>query len=152
MNQEIPQPQKKGLSKGCTIALIIGGILIVILAAVIILVMTKGEMWAYKMAANTEKSLLMTNPVNGIDTSAVNTLTDAFVDKINTDKPESEQMMPFALFVRENATDMKIDSTEAVAFVDAMMKCFPELADLYNPAVTLDSTMMPDTGMTVDEE
>jgi hypothetical protein len=146
MNQQIPQPEKKGLSKGCTVALIVGGILVVIVAAAIILVVLKGEKWAYKMAANSERTWLMTTPVDGIDTTAVNRVADAFIAKVDAGQFESEQMLPFGEFVREQATDSKIDSAEAVDFVNAMIECFPELADLYNPMLDTAPIEMPDEG------
>ncbi len=149
MNQQIPQPEpKKGLTKGCTIALIVGGVVVVILAGIIILIMMKGEKWAYKMAANTERTMLMAKPIDGIDTVAVNKVTDEFLKKLEVGEVDSEKMMPFGSFVRQYATDTKIDSAEAVAYVNAMIECFPELAELYQPVVTIDTTAVIDTTIT----
>jgi len=149
MNQQIPQPEpKKGLSKGCTIALIVGGVVVVVLAGIIILIMTKGERWAYKMAANTEKALIMAKPIDGIDTVAVNKVADAFLKNLEAGEVVSEKMTPFGSFVTQYATDTKVDSAEAVAYVQAMIECYPELAELYQPVETIDTSAAIDTTVT----
>ena len=149
MNQQIPQVEpKKGLTKGCTIALIVGGVVIVVLAGIIILIMTKGERWAYKMAANTERTLIMAKPIDGIDTIAVNKVADQFLKNLEIGEVDSEKMIPFGSFVTQFATDTKVDSAEAVAYVHAMIECYPELAELYQPAPTIDTSAITDTTVT----
>jgi hypothetical protein len=149
MNQQIPQIEpKKGLSKGCTIALIIGGIVLVVLAGTIILIMTKGEKWAYKMAANTERTLIMAKPIDGIDTVAVNRVADQFLKNLEVGEVDSERMIPFGSFVTQFATDTKVDSAEAVAYVQAMIDCYPELSELYQPLQVIDTSAVIDTTVT----
>lgn len=149
MNQQIPQVEpKKGLTKGCTIALIVGGVVLVVLAGIIILIMTKGEKWAYKMAASTERSYIMANPINGIDTVAVNKVADEFLKNLEVGEIESEKMIPFGSFVTQFATDTKVDSAEVAAFVQAMIECYPELAALYQPKQIIDTSAVTDTTVT----
>ena len=68
------QIQNKGLSKGCTIALIVGGVIFVLIVALIILVIAKPDKfasWAYSKAAISEKRLIAEADLPGIDTIMV---------------------------------------------------------------------------------
>ncbi|MGH8015559.1 MAG: hypothetical protein ACREBV_05165 [Candidatus Zixiibacteriota bacterium] len=155
MEQQLPQPEKKGLSKGCVIALIVGGVIFVIIAFIVIMIFVKGKdvaKWAFVQAIETEKALIMQGQIPGIDTTAVNMTADGF--KANIESPEFafEQVISFQGFVQQYVTDSKVDSTEAEAFVKAMIECYPELADLYNPAIPMDTELMPDTGATDGQE
>lgn len=153
MNQEIPQgipqgtpqPEKKGLSKGCTVALIIGGVAVVLIAAIIIVLVIKGKdvaKWAYVQAVENEKTLIMQNQIPGIDTMAVNSVADGFKQKLESPDFEFDQVMSFQGFVQQYATDNKIDSLEAVSFVESMIDCYPELESMYMPAIMDDTSSM----------
>lgn len=143
MNQTIPQPEKKGLSKGCTVALIVGGIMLVLIAALVITLFVKGKdvaKWAFLQAVETEKTLIMSSNLTGIDTLAVNKVADGFKSKIESPDFELEQVLSFQGFVQEYVTDSKVDSTEAVKFVEAMLYCYPELDSLYRPDIDGDTS------------
>jgi hypothetical protein len=148
MNQQIPQPEKKGLSKGCTIALIVGGIILVAVVALIITLFVKGKdvaKWAYVQAVESEKALIMNSNLSGIDTVAVNKVADGFKAKVESADFEFDQVLSFQSFVQQYVTDAKVDSTEAAQFVNAMIECYPDLSDLYSPEIPMGTENPPDT-------
>jgi hypothetical protein len=152
MNQQILQPEsKKGLTKGCTVALIIGGAVIVLIAVVVILIVAnrdKVARWAFVSAVNTERALIMANSIDGIDTVVINKVADEFIKNLEVGEVDPEKMTPFGDFVAQYVKDMKVDSAEAVAYVQAMIECYPELAGLYQPMQTIDTSAVIDTTVT----
>jgi len=142
MPPQMPQPEKKGLSKGCTVALIIGGVVVVLIAIVIIVLVVKGKdvaKWAFVQAIENEKVLIMQSQIPGIDTVAVNSVADGFKQKLESPDFEFQEVTSFQGFVQQYATDNKVDSLEATSFVEAMVECYPELDDLYVPDITVDT-------------
>ena len=132
MNEQI---QKKGLSKGCTIALIVGGVILVLIVALIILVIVKKDdfaTWAYSKAVINEKRLIAESDLPGIDTVEVNRIADEFLASVDTARYTQVELMPFVEFVQHGGMDEKVDSAEAVAFVNAMIESFPDLDQFRN--------------------
>ena len=132
MNEQI---QKKGLSKGCTIALIVGGIILVLIAALIILFLAKGDdvaAWIHSKAVINEIRLIAEADLPGIDTVEVNRVAGEFLVNIDTARYSQGELMPFLVFVRQEGIDEKVDSAEAVAFVNAMVESFPDLDQFRN--------------------
>ncbi len=132
MNEQI---QKKGLSKGCTIALIVGGIILVLIAALIILFLAKGDdvaAWIHSKAVINEIRLIAEADLPGIDTVEVNRVAGEFLANIDTARYSQGELMPFLVFVRQEGIDEKVDSAEAVAFVNAMVESFPDLDQFRN--------------------
>jgi len=147
MNQQMPQPEKKGLSKGCTVALIIGGVVAVLIIAVVIMIMVKGKdvaKWAFVQAIDNEKNVIMQSQIPGIDTAAVNSVADGFKERIESPDFQFDQVMSFQGFVQQYATDARADSSEAAQFVEAMIECYPGLADRYQPNITTDTSAITD--------
>ena len=148
MNQQMPQPEKKGLSKGCTVALIIGGVVVVLILVFVILIFVKGKdvaKWAFVQAIDNEKNLIMQNQIPGIDTAAVNSVAGRFKQKLESPDFQFDQVMSFQAFVQKYVTDVKVDSAEAAQFVEAMIECYPDLAGLYQPNVTGDTSLVTDS-------
>ncbi len=148
MNQQMPPTEKKGLSKGCTVALIIGGVVVVLIIAVVIMVMVKGKdvaKWAFVQAVDNEKNVIMMNQIPGIDTAAVNSVADGFKEKIQSPDFQFDQIMSFQGFVQEYATDTRADSSEAARFVEMMIECYPDLGDRYQPNISLDTSAITDS-------
>lgn len=147
MNQQIPQPEKKGLSKGCTVALIIGGVVVVLIAIFVVMIIVKGKdvaKWAFVQAIDNEKTIIMQSQLPGIDTVALNKVADGFKQRIESPEFQFEQLVSFQGFVQRYVTDTKVDSTEAEQFVQAMIDCYPDLADLYQPSVSVDTLTIID--------
>ncbi len=142
------QIQEKGLSKGCTIALIVGGVIFVLVVALIILVIVKKDefaSWAYSKAVISEKRLITEADLPGIDTVEVNRIADEFLAKVDTARYTQVELMPFVKFVQDGGMDEKVDSAEVAAFLNAMVESFPDLEQYKNSDGTDDMTEQTDS-------
>ena len=145
MNGEVP---KKRMSKGCLIALIVAGV-------VLLLVIIAGILWCLKgdeMIKNSTatqvtgfKTELNDNPVAGVDTVRVNAIADAFIEKMNKSEVDYARYGRFVQALQALQSDEEIDSAEAERFVQAMIEYFPELEQLVPAVEVEDSTYLEDT-------
>ena len=148
------QIQKEGLSKGCTIALIVGGVIFVLVVALIILVIVKKDdfaSWAYSKAVINEKRLITEADIPGIDTVEVNRIADEFLAKVDTARYTQVELMPFVKFVQDGGMDEKVDSAEVVDFVKAMVESFPSLSQYKYSEGTDDMTEQADSSSASDQ-
>jgi len=144
MTNEVP---KKRMSKGCLIALIVVGVLaVIVIIAGITCYLKKDELVKYGTAAlvNSIKTELNNNPVAGVDTVRVNAITDAFIKKMNESELDYAMYGSFAQQIQALPSDKKIDSAEAVLFMQAMLDFFPELKELVPAVEVEDTTTMQD--------
>ncbi len=152
MNQEMRPagpPEKKGMSKGCLVGLIVGIVLIV-------LVVGGGLICWYKKDAimkvgvvtmvNGIRTELQKNPIEGVDTVYVNKIADAFLAKLENDEVSMEKMGALAQSIQMIMQDNAIDADEADDFVRLMVEYYPELGDIAPP----DETMMEENMETGD--
>ena len=138
--------QKKGMSKGCLIGLIVAGVLLVmIIVAALVL-------WIYwedftKFAGTTSvtgvKTMVAVNPPPGLDTVSFNAVCDGFTEKFAQEEFDTEKSGAFFTTVQSIASDRKVDSVEAQLFLEALFDYYPELQDLMPPE-------LPDTAMVTD--
>ena len=127
------QPEKKGMSKGCMVGLIVG-------IALIVIVVAGGLVcWQYKdsivkIGAVTMvegiRAELNTKPVDGVDSVYVNEVTDAFLAKLDTDSVQIEQIGQFAQTLQFILADEMVDSDEANQFIERMIDFYPELKEM----------------------
>ncbi len=145
MTEEV---QKKRMSKGCLIALIVVGVLLLlVIIAGITCYLKKDELVKYGTTTMVTgiKTKLNDNPVAGIDTVRVNAVADAFIEKFNEAEIDYTRYGALSGELQEFVADDEIDSMDAERFVQAMIEYFPELEELV-PAVEIeDSTYMEDT-------
>ncbi|MFQ6007500.1 MAG: hypothetical protein ACE5K8_00965 [Candidatus Zixiibacteriota bacterium] len=143
--------QKKGLSKGCLIVLIVVGALVLLLVVVGIVRYVKKDDFARYGAAtlvNTVKSELQENPVEGVDTVQVNAVADAFLEKLNQAELDYNKYGRFMQSIQSIPSDEKVDSAEAEAFIQAMIEYFPELEQMLPVEEIEDTTTAEDSVLT----
>jgi len=127
------QEPKKGMSKGCMVALIVVGVLVLmVIIAGSICYMKKDELMkaGIRMMVNPIQHELMDNPVEGVDTVVVNCVADAFLAKLETSEIEMERYGHFVQMVQGLMEDKVIDADEADQFVQGMIDYYPELEEL----------------------
>jgi hypothetical protein len=139
---------RKGMSKGCMVALIIVGALVVV--AIILMVtcyIYKDDL--AKMGANTLvsglKVELAKHEYPDIDTVQFNTLADAFVERLDEEKPLDFQT--YSVFMGTLQTvmgDNKFGADEVAVVQEAFVLYYPELEELLpevnkEPEVEFDS-------------
>ncbi len=142
------QIQEKGLSKGCTIALIVGGVIFVLVVALVILFIARQNevaAWIHSKAAINEMRLITEADLPGIDTTLLNRITGEFLAKVDTARYSQGELFPFIGFVQQSGLDEKVDSAEAVAFLNAMVESFPDLDQYKNSEGTDNMTEETDS-------
>ncbi|HWR82014.1 MAG TPA: hypothetical protein VN285_01795 [Candidatus Deferrimicrobium sp.] len=139
---------KKGLSKGCLIALVVVGVLLLlIIIAGITCYVKKDELVRYGTATlvNSIKSELHRNPVQGVDTVRVNAVADEFLKKLNSSEMDLTRYGKLAQELQAVFSDQKIDSAEAEKFVQAMVAYYPELDTLVSQVPARDTIPVEDS-------
>lgn len=140
--------QKKGMSKGCLIAIIVvAAVLLVVIIAGVTCYLKKDELARYGAVTMVNQIAVKLNnePVEGIDTVTVNAVTAGFVQRINESELDYDKYGEFFKTIQAMHSDDKIDSTEAVLFMQAMIDYYPELEDLIPETEEEDSTYLEDT-------
>lgn len=140
---------KKGISKGCLIALIVALAVVVLLIAIVLLIYVYRQDLAKVGAGATVtevKKVLAQNPPEGIDTVRFNALADAFAEKIKQDTTaEFESLGLFVQQMTKSVGDKKLDKHEVEAAAAAMIATYPDLKEYWNPAPQDTSIVTPDS-------
>jgi len=146
--------QKKGMSKGCLVAIIVAASLVVLL---LILFAT---CWYYKddlmkmggvTAVNTLKTNVAENPPAGTDTVYFNAVADAFTARMKDD-PEVDMVkyQEFFQTVQYAAGRKDVDAALVDRAIQAMIGYYPELREI-QPTVSAPETE-PDTLLPQQED
>jgi len=147
------QVQKKGMSKGCLVALIIVG------ALLLIVVIGALSCWFYRVELarmgavtmmNQVKQMVAENPPENIDTAQFNSLVDGFVGKLEEDEVADKdttlmQMAEFMQVMQRIVEDKAIDESEIDQLRNTMVSFYPELADKYRRVEPSDSSVVTDS-------
>lgn len=128
--------QKKGMSKGCLVGLIVAGILLVmVIVAAVVLWMNKDDV--VKFGATAAVSMIQKQvtetPPDGIDVAAFAAVCNAFNERIKAEPLDVDKLTPLINQIQTIPTDSKVDSAEAVMFLEAIFDYYPELEELYQP-------------------
>jgi hypothetical protein len=124
--------KKQGMSKGCLIGLIVVGVLLILIIAISITCYLKREDLAKFGAAtvvNGLKEMVAKEPPQGIDTTKFDAVSDGFLKKLKESKLDGEKYKNFMTEIQSIASDKKVDSAEAVQFMNAIYDYFPELKE-----------------------
>ncbi|HOD66689.1 MAG TPA: hypothetical protein PLR32_06305 [candidate division Zixibacteria bacterium] len=130
MNQESPQ-QKKGMSTGCLVALIIVGVLVIlVVVAGIVCYMKRADLVQYGAVTMTEeiKQMVADKPQPGVDTVQVNAAADAFLAEARAQRePDAEGLALFIQSIQHIRNDGALDSLEAYQFIEAISRAYPNV-------------------------
>lgn len=159
MEQQMPQgpagyeqpAPKKGMSKGCLVALIIVGVLIVmVVVAGLVCYMKRDDLMKFGAVSLVEevKKNMEAEPQPGVDTVKVNAVADEVIAHLNSEEPlDLEALGMFVQNIQHIRTDGKVDSLEAAQFVSAAVNYYPAAAEA-TPAGSIGD--MPDTTTAID--
>ncbi|MFH1687848.1 MAG: hypothetical protein ABIE70_10065 [bacterium] len=141
------QTPHQGMSKGAKVALIVVSVVVVLVVIIGGIICAKREA-LMKVGCNVVvlevKKQLNENPVEGIDTVAVNKLVDDFMVKLNDSELDLERYGFFFGQIREIIDDKQVDATEAKQFVQSMIDYFPELEE------TMPSVPVEESDISID--
>lgn len=143
----------KGMSKGCTVALIVVGVILVL---VIALAVTCYFYWgdAVKMSANAlvgeAKTVLAQDPPEGVDTVQFNALADAFVERFDPENLRPDEYGPMLSQFGEAIKDKRLTADEVQQMSDAMVLLYPDLQRYVAPVeeIPLESDMLDEVDTT----
>jgi flagellar basal body-associated protein FliL len=149
------EAQKKGLSKGCVVALIIVGALVLIVAIGAL------TCWFYRAdlakmgvvtVVNQARQSYLEDPPADADTARFNALTGAFVDKLNEEQvgDDDSTLMKIAEMMQMMQVimnDNQVSAEEADQMAESMIDYYPELEEYYLTQEPADS-MAPDSSIT----
>lgn len=147
-----PVTEKRGLSKGCLVGLIVAGVLltlIIILAVTCYIKRDDLARWGTKTVIEGLKTELRTHAASGINTDQFVALADSFMVRLTAGQIPTEKLGSLMQVAQNVISDRKFDSAEVVQLSDAMIQMFPELApfhpggspDSVSPEATPDSTL-----------
>lgn len=148
MTETTGTTEKKGLSKGCLIGLIVAAVLLVmVIVAVIVIYIYREDLSKFAGTAviTQIRQQVAQDPPPGLDTAAFNTVCTEFTTRLEADSVDAEAYAAFLSKVRTIPMDKVVDSAEAVIFLDAVFEYYPELEDLYQPAGPPDTSEVIDT-------
>ena len=144
--------QKKGMSKGCLIGLIVAGvILVIIIIAGITCYVYKDDLAKMGVVTviNGFKTELATNPVEGVDTVQFNAMADAFITKFNEEEIDYEKYASFFQQIQVMMEDSDIGAEEVEEMEMLMADYYPELEE-YLPAPEMPDTLFPEEEATTE--
>jgi hypothetical protein len=148
MNEQLTQ--RKGMSKGCLVALIVVGVLLLlIIIAAIVCYVQKDELMKYGATeiVREVKKFAAENPQPGVDTTEVNAVADSLIGRLQTEqKVDLQKLGPFVQDVQHIRDDGKLDSTEARMFIQSAVNMYPDLAG----KLPLEGKVPPDTTAVMD--
>jgi hypothetical protein len=140
--------EKKGMSKGCMIGLIVGLVFLAMIIAAAVTCYFKADdlaKFGVVTLVNNTKTMVADSEIEGVDTVKYNAVVDGFVERLNEDEFDAEKFTKFAENVRPTSAIEQMDSTHVRMLLDAMMDYYPDLESLYpdepvvDPAEVIDS-------------
>ncbi|MDD3732563.1 MAG: hypothetical protein PHU88_09340 [candidate division Zixibacteria bacterium] len=144
--------QKKGMSKGCLIGLIVAGVLLVIIIiAGITCYIYKDDLAKMGLVTiiNGVKTEITAHPVEGVDTVQFNALADVFITKFNESELDYEKYAAVFPQLQAMMSDKKVDAEEVEALKEMMVNYFPEL-EQYLPVQELPDMLFPEDTLTTE--
>ncbi len=146
------QAPKKGMSKGCLVAIIVAGALLVLCVLIVVFaIVYKKDVVSYgtSMTLNSTKKMLAENNEDNIDTVYYNKLVDDFNvvlynDTITLDEVADSlrfiEISKVFSFAQTLVADKKIDSSEVVQLAEILYTKYPEIAPVIEQIDINDST------------
>ena len=150
MNDQI---EKKKMSKGCMIGLIVGGVFIAMIAiAAVTCYMKKDDIARYGISTLLEslKTKVIAGEIEGVDSDRFTQMTDAFTAKLDSEPLDYTKFQRFAQTIQSMAAVEGTDKEEISSLMDAMVEYFPELEEFLPPDEWPDSTMTDDSTVVTD--
>ncbi len=142
------QPPRKGMSKGCLVALIIVGAIVLLVAVGVGYVCMNKEkviIAGAKFLVSGMTSELKQSPVEGVDSDRFNRVCAAFLVRIDEPPQNLEDIALFAQTAGAVIQNRPYTAEQIERFVQAMITCYPELAEVAGPAIPTEAAPEPDT-------
>ena len=138
-----PAP-KKGMSKGCLIALIVGGVILVLIVASFFVCMSKkDDIMKFGVATllTSSKQIVVESNLEGIDTAYYNAVIDNFNERLYADTSFNlESMAEVFQNIQVTVEDKKMDADEVESILEALTTKYPDIVPEIPNLEVVDST------------
>lgn len=145
--------EKKKMSKGCLIGLIVGGVVVVMLAALFTsCYIYKDDLMRYGLnkLLDSLKVQVMAGEIEGVDAERFSRMTDAFKVRLDSEPLDYTKFQRFAQSIQSMAASEGTDKEDISSLMDAMVEYFPEIEE-FNPWDNWsDSPMADDSTLVTD--
>ncbi len=147
------QVEKKKMSKGCMIGLIVGGVFVAMVAvAAVTCYMKRDDIARYGVSTLLEslKTKVNAGEVEGVDAERFSIMTDAFIVRLEADSLDYTKFQRFGASIQSMAAAEETDKEEVASLMDAMVEYFPDLEEFLPPDDWADPTMTDDSTLVTD--
>jgi hypothetical protein len=142
------------MSKGCLIALIIVGVLLVmIVVAGVVCYLNRGQLAKFGVSAviTEVKKKFAEHPSPGVDTVQIDKMADAFVAEMEQGKEtDFERVGRLVQALQHMSSKEALDSTDAAEFYEILIEHYPKLKDLMPATVPVDTAAVDSSAVGVD--
>ncbi len=142
------QAPKKGMSKGCLVAIIVAVVLILFVGGIIVYTIYNGEdviKFSVATVLASSKQMLVESDIEGVDTVHYNAIIDNFNKRLYSDSLIDVKKGADLLSKLQNViADKKIDSAEVSDILQVLTSTYPEIAPKVPDSVIID-TMTTDS-------
>ncbi|HVP07383.1 MAG TPA: hypothetical protein VMS71_06035 [Candidatus Acidoferrum sp.] len=141
--------QKKGMSRGCLVALIVAGALLLLIVVIAVTCYVKKDdlaKWGVTSLVTKVKTDLAKTPVTGVDTVKFDALADKFLARFNAEKLDFQKLNTLMLTVQRLSTTKTLDSTKVSALTTAITEYYPDLESSESAAPQGGGAVLQDTG------
>lgn len=138
------QAPKKGMSKGCLIAIIVAFVLIALFVLVAYLYYEDFAKWGTVQLVSSSK-VMVAEHADKIDTTQFNAVVDKFIEKFNNEDIDMERFGAAFQNLQGIVADEKISEDEAKTFMQMMIDYYPDLAELAPTGGMIETGMMDST-------
>lgn len=124
--------QKSGMPRGCLVALIVVGALILILGVLMATCYFNKDKfikWSIRTGVTYAQTELAKNP-DGIDTVKFNALVTGFMQQLETTELNDDQITKIGPILQGTISDKHIDAQDIYKLSDVMVALFPNLDSL----------------------
>ncbi len=143
--------EKKGMSKGCMVGMIIAGVLLlIVIIGFTMCYIYKDDL--VKMGGTTVinqiKTIVAEDTPDGVDTVQFNNMLDQFIIKADADSNSVVQYTMFIQGVQMMVGDEKISADEVKQIEAVVAQLYPELAppaEAVDPSDAIDTTAVTET-------
>jgi hypothetical protein len=140
------------MSKGCLIALIIVGVLLLlVIIAGVTCYMKRADLAKYATVTLLDevKKISVSTPQDGVDTTVLNTIVDNFNERLQTDEQvDLEKIGQLMQSLQAIPSDEKVDSAEAQQLMNSLIDFYPDLEELIIPPSVDTTEMLEDSLIT----
>lgn len=124
-----PAP-KKGMSKGCLVAIIVAGILLVLVVASFFVCMSKKDdlvKFGVATLLTSSKQIVVESNVAGIDTAYYNMVIDNFNERLYADSVDLQEIANIFSDIQVTVQDNIMDSTEIADILNTLIEKYPDI-------------------------